>query len=108
MSILTQLRTDHIPLNGYLCRINKTASPNCPNCPGVTENTNHYLFFCRKYNLQRHKLILTLKRKAFIKKYILTNKSAIQHTLNYINETGRFRHIYGDINVELIEDNKQE
>ena len=107
-STLTQLCTDHILLNGYLCWINKTVSPNCPNCLGVTENMNHYLFFCHKYNLQRHKLILTLKHKPFIKKFILTDKSTIWHTLNYINETRRFRHIYRDINMELIEDNEQE
>ena len=33
---------------------------------------------------------------------------SIRHTLNYINETGRFRHIYGNISAELMEDNEQE
>jgi ribonuclease HI len=104
-SILTQLRTDHVPLNAYLFRINKVASPHCPNCPNTTESTNHFLFFCHKYATQRHKLVLTLKCRTFSKKFILTNKSAIRHTINYINDTGRFRHILGDIKAELIEDN---
>lgn len=32
----------------------------------------------------------------------------IRHTLNYINNTGRVRYIYGDINTELMEDNKRD
>jgi hypothetical protein len=105
---LTQLRTDHVPLNGHLFRINKAISPHCPNCPNTTESTNHFLFFCHKYATQRHKLVLALKRKAFSKKFILTDESAIRHTINYINDTGRFKHILGDIKAELIEDNKRE
>jgi ribonuclease HI len=107
-SILTQLRTDHIPLNGHLFRIKKAPTPYCPNCPNTTETTNHYLFFCHKYARQRHKLVLTLKRKAFSKTFILTDESAIRHTINYINETGRFKHILGDIKAALIEDIKRD
>jgi len=107
-SILTQLRTDHVPLNGHLFRIKRSATPHCPHCPNTTESTNHFLFFCRKYNMQRHKLVLVLKRKAFSKKFILTDEKAIRHTINYINDTGRFKHILGDIKAELIEDNKRE
>ncbi len=58
--------------------------------------------------MQRHKLILAIKRNAFSKKFILTDESAIRHTINYINDTGRFKHILGDIKAELIKDNKRE
>ena len=34
-SILTQLRTGHILLNGHLFRINKIKAPQCPHCPNV-------------------------------------------------------------------------
>ena len=37
-SILTQLRTGHIPLNRHLYWINKSASPNCMHCPNLTED----------------------------------------------------------------------
>src|SRR5258706_691359 len=107
-SILMQLHTDHIPLNGHHFRIKRSATPHCPHCPNTTESTNHFLFFCRKYNIQRHKLVLVLKHKAFSKKFILTDETAIRHTINYINDTGRFKHILGEIKAELIEDNKQE
>ena len=106
-SILTQLRTDHVPLNGYLHRINKAATPYCPNCPNVAESTDHFLFSCRKYNVQRHRLVLALKRKAFSKKFILTDQSALRHAINYVNDTGRFKHIYGDMHAELMDDNKR-
>ena len=106
--ILTQLRTDHVPLNAHLYRIKKAATPYCPNCPNTTETTNHYLFFCHKYTRQRHKLVLAVKRKAFSKNFILTDEAAIRHTINYINDTGRFKHVLGDIKAELIEDGKRD
>ncbi len=107
-SILTQLHTDHVPLSGCLFQIKSSVTSHCPHCPNTTESTNHFLFFCHKYNMQRHKLILVLKHKAFSKKFILTDESAIHHTINYINDTGRFKHILRDIKAELIEDHKQE
>jgi ribonuclease HI len=103
-SVLTQLRTDHTPLNGHLFRIKRAESPHCPHCPHITETTNHFLFLCRKYATQRHKLVLALKRKAFSKRHILSDPAAIRHTLNYINDTGRLKHIYGDISAELMDD----
>ena len=107
-SILTQLRTDHVPLNGHLFRIKKAATLFCPYCPNITESTNHYLFSCHKYARHRHKLIITLKCKAFTKSFILTDKTAIRHMINYINDTGRFKQFLGDIKAELIEDSKRD
>ena len=106
--ILMQLCTDHVPLNAHLYQIKKAATPYCPNCLNTMETTNHYLFFCHKYTRQRHKLVLAVKRKAFSKNFILTNEAAIRHTINYINNTGRFKHVLGDIKVELIEDGKRD
>ena len=107
-SILTQLCTEHIPLNEHLFRIKKAESPFCPHCPNTTETANHFLFFCHKFAWQRQKLVNTVKRKAFSKNCILTDKSAIRHTINYINDTGRFKHILGDIKADLIQDTKQD
>ena len=106
--ILTQLHTDHVPLNAHLYRFKKAETPFCPNCPNTTETTNHFLFFCHKYARQRHKLVIALKRKAFSKNYILTDEAAIHHTINYINDTGRFKSFLGDIKADLIEDRKRE
>ena len=61
-----------------------------------------------------HELILVVKRKAFSKhkafskNFILTDEAATRHTVNYINDTGRFKHVLGDIKAELIEDGKRD
>ena len=69
------------------------------------EDVAHFLFNCNKYAIQRHRLVITVKRKAFNVKHILTNLAAICHTLNFVNNTGRLRHIYGDIGAELMDEN---
>ncbi|KIJ31117.1 hypothetical protein M422DRAFT_110297, partial [Sphaerobolus stellatus SS14] len=52
-SIITQLRTDFIGLNGYLHKIKAIDSPKCPHCQ-VEETVAHYLLQCKHYNQQRH------------------------------------------------------
>ena len=104
-SALTQLCTGHIPLNSHLFQINKVESPHCNHCPGAIENVTHFLFNCNKYTLQRHRLIMAVKQKAFNVKHILSNPSTMCHTLNFINNTSRLRHIYGDISTELMDVN---
>ena len=102
ISILTQICTGHIPLNGHLHQINKSNTPYCTHCPNITEDVLHLLFHCNKYTTQRQRLILAVERKAFNTQHILSNPAAICHTLNYINSTGRFKHIFGDISAELM------
>jgi len=106
ISVLTQMRTGHNSLNKHLHRIKRADSPRCPHCPNAYEDATHVLFRCWKYATQRHQLALTLKRKAYSIQHLLSNRSAIRHTLNFLNKTGRFRATYGDISAELIDDNK--
>ena len=47
-STIFQLRTGHIPLNGYLNRIKPQHSPACPLCNEPVETVQHLLFECRK------------------------------------------------------------
>ena len=101
-SVLTQLRTGHIPLNGHLFRINKTDSPHCDHCPNTMEDVPHLLFHCSKYAIQRHKFVMAIGRKSFNSNHILTNPAAIRHTLNFVSSTGRLRRTYGDISAELM------
>ena len=104
-SILTQLRTGHIPLNGYLHRIGKAATPYCSHCPNAVEDVPHLLFYCNKYTLHRHKLTMAVNRKSFHIRHILSDPAAIRHTLNFVNDTGRFRHVHGDLSAELMDEN---
>jgi hypothetical protein len=38
--------------------------------------------------------------------HLLPDRSAIRHTMKFINKTGRFRTASGDISTELIEDDE--
>jgi len=45
--ILNQLLTGHCPLlSSYLHKIEASPSPDCPLCPGVTEDVDHLLLLC--------------------------------------------------------------
>ena len=69
------------------------------------EDVPHLLFHCNKYAIQRHRLVMAVKRKAFNIDHILNNPTAIRHTLNFVNSTGRLRRTYGDISVEITDEN---
>ena len=103
-SILTQLCTGHIPLNKHLHHIKHSETPYCPYCPQVTEDINHYLFHCNRHALHRHKLVLAVNRKSFSTRHLLSNQAAIHHTLNFINATGQFSHLCGDISTDIIKE----
>jgi hypothetical protein len=94
-SLLTQLRTGHAPLNQYLHRINRSDTPYCQHC-----DVPHLLLSCNKYSLHRHKLVTALRRKAHEISHLLSDRKAIYHTLNFLNDTGRFEHLYGDISAQ--------
>jgi hypothetical protein len=53
--ILSQLRTDHTPLNSNLARIGAEESANCT-CGTVVESIQHFLFHCPKWRSERGKL----------------------------------------------------
>ena len=57
--ILSQLRTDHTPLNSNLARIGAEESANCI-CGPIVESTQHFLFYCPKWRSERTKLRETM------------------------------------------------
>jgi len=52
---------------------------------------------CLKYAHARHKLIQGIGGKSFTLTKLFTDEKLIPHTLTYLNKTGRFKNIYGDI-----------
>jgi hypothetical protein len=102
-SILTQLRTGHVPLNQHLHHIGRSDSPHCQHCPSVIEDVPHLLFPCNHYTTYRHKLVTALRRKANDISHLLSDPKAIRHTLNFLHDTGRFTHTHGDISAQLEE-----
>jgi hypothetical protein len=79
--------------------IKGSKTPYCP-CLRVPEHTSDYPFHT-KYIRHKHKL------DAFSIRHILADPAAIRHTLNNVNVTGRFSHIYGDIIPEVVEENER-
>ena len=52
---MNQLLSGHTLLNGHRSKINTTVSELCEAC-NVIENTDHYLFHCKKYKKEREQL----------------------------------------------------
>ena len=98
-SILTQLRTGHAPINMHLYRIQKSDTPYCPQftCVQATEDIRHLMFTCPRYIQERYRLTQRIGKKNFSTTKLFADKNIIPHTLNYLNNIGQFKHIYGDI-----------
>ncbi|EIW85502.1 hypothetical protein CONPUDRAFT_70292 [Coniophora puteana RWD-64-598 SS2] len=97
-SALIFLITRHLPLNAYLHRFKRAEEPFCNHCDDVADETiHHYLFDCPAWGRARHDLIRTLGRNAESLAYLLTNTKATQPLMRYINATGGFKDILGDV-----------
>ncbi|KAG2130392.1 hypothetical protein DEU56DRAFT_717654, partial [Suillus clintonianus] len=94
---LIGLRTGHIALNKHLHRLNKSPSQFCPHCPRSTETVHHFILVCRKYRVERHTLAVALGRQSTSLSYLLANKEALPHLLQFINSTKRLISIYGEV-----------
>ncbi|KAF8815749.1 hypothetical protein BYT27DRAFT_7079142 [Phlegmacium glaucopus] len=94
-SILTQLRTQHIPLRAYLHRFKLEESPTCQQCGEEPETTTHFLFFCTKFEGQRNKLKQELKRGRELDASILGEKKSIPAVFRYIEATKCFEDSHG-------------
>jgi ribonuclease HI len=97
ISILTQLRTNHIPLNFYLHRIKRAESPDCPHCPGITEDVKHFLFMCPNYEQPRANLRKQAGRKAYSVPFLTNTAKGARLLLRYVNDTKRFNITMGDL-----------
>jgi hypothetical protein len=95
--LLMTLRSQHIPLNRHLHRINKTENPHCPHCPDTEETVHHYLLECPHYQRQRHTLQNELGRDASSIPFLLTSTEAIAHLVKYVNDTKRLKNTFGEV-----------
>ena len=72
-SLLTQLRTAHIPINKVLYRIKRTDTPHCPHCvTNTTETLPHLILFCPHYTRARRYLQTRIARDDFNLQYLLS------------------------------------
>ena len=93
-SMITQLLTEHIPLNAYLKRFKLVDNARCPACGHSSETVTHFLLHCPTYAherwtlekcLRKNKLALTLEN-------LLGATEALEPLATYINTTHRFSH----------------
>ena len=97
-SLLTQLRTGHVPLKVILHRIKKTNSPECPHCRhGFHETIFHYLLICPHYTKARRYLQAELGPDAHSIPFLLNAKAGIPPLLRYISNTKRLRATFGEV-----------
>lgn len=62
---LTQMLSGHGCFRAYLHRFKHDDSPECPSCPGVTEDAEHVFFVCPRFGSQRDKAEIILKQKIY-------------------------------------------
>ena len=89
-SLLTQLRTGHIPINKHLHRIQKSDTLYCLQytCIQATKDIRHLIFTCPRYTQERYQLIQRIGKKNFSNPKLFANKTIIPHMLNYLNKIG--------------------
>ncbi|KZV79509.1 hypothetical protein EXIGLDRAFT_631840, partial [Exidia glandulosa HHB12029] len=85
---LTQLRTGHIGLRGFLARIKVEPSAVCSACH-VPETVEHYLLHCARFVRPRHTLRKHLKKPLTIP-ILLNTPASLPALLRYIHSTERF------------------
>jgi ribonuclease HI len=88
-SLISQLRTTHIPLNSYLHRFKRVDSTRCQACRAMAEMVQHFLLYCPGYPHERWALEKAIKCKPNMKTLLENQKLALA-LKNYIYTTHRF------------------
>jgi len=102
-SVLMQLRTGHIPLNTFLHCISKIKSLDCPTCRNAIETIHHFLFNCPSHVHVWHGLARALGCKLKSLWHLLGNQQAFGSVLKYVQATGQFKSVYGDLPDKSLE-----
>src|SRR6202522_577188 len=97
VSILTQLRTNHVPLQAYLHRFKRADSPTCQQCFSAPETVSHYLFFCNKYTAQRLTLASAFETGKVLDFSVLGNYKLFPALFRFIKDSNRFESSFGDL-----------
>jgi hypothetical protein len=99
-SVLAQLRTGMSRLNNYLFRINAAETDQCT-CGQGTETVEHFLLWCRQWDVQRQRLLQTVGPRRGNLSFFLGGKAttddknwapnmeAVQASIKFAIDTGR-------------------
>ena len=111
-----------LPLKEFHFQIKKAASPHCSICRCV-ENANHYIFGCKRYHIQRNRMLKNIKRKwwgfcrkkhfnarTFLYGFLIKPPENRPRTIEdktqimfwkqlcgFVADTGRFTSLFGDL-----------
>jgi len=96
-SLLTQLRTGHVPLWKNSHRIGRVDSPTCPTFQTGDEMVYYYVMVCLVSKAQRRHLQNRIWNAASSISTLLSNSKAFPHLFNYINDTQCFCDTPGDL-----------
>lgn len=99
-SVLMQLRTGHVPLNGFLHKIGQVPESTCPGCELERETVTHYLTACPWYDGPRSKILIHFRQHSISKKVLLSNPKA-QKLLH--QQDRKVQKTYGTCGVTWIE-----
>jgi len=91
-SLVTQILTEHLPLNVYLKRFNKVNSTSCPACGAARETVRHFLLTCPSYAHERWVLNARLKtkHKTMTLANMIENPDTLAALTNFIHSSHRF------------------
>ncbi|KAG9223182.1 hypothetical protein CCMSSC00406_0000129 [Pleurotus cornucopiae] len=101
-SVITQLRTGHVPLNQHLHRIKKADSPYCPHCNDKEESVRHYLIECPAYDTERAAMQTECKNFDLPMKVLLATAGGMEATIAFVRRTRRFNNPFGSLEGELL------
>ena len=107
-SILTQLRTAHVPLQSYLHRFKIEAHSTCPHCHLEPETVTHYLKYCSAFKEPRKGLQRELGRLTTIDLSILGSHKHRNALLRYVHRTGRFTKSHGSLKPPDLDANQRQ
>lgn len=94
---MIQLRLGHVALNKYLSRIHAVDSPLCDHCGDADETVNHFIFECLGFYEERKRARRSLGGEAYNLENVFSTRAGIIALLEYVDETGRLKHIFGDV-----------
>jgi hypothetical protein len=96
-SILTQMRTGHVPLAKHLHHIGKANSPTCPACQQHKEMIEHLLLHCLAHQDARQALRSKVEGRNIIIAKLLTMPKTLQLLFCFIAATRRFHNTFREV-----------
>jgi hypothetical protein len=96
-SILTQMRTGHVPLAKHLHRIGKADLPICPTCQQHKETIEHLLLHCPAHQDTRQALHSKVEGRNIVIAKLLTMPKTLRLLFRFVTATGCFHNTFGEV-----------